>query len=200
MPVEIARGSRLGRTSSSIDGERKKRRVEVLSARERDLLRAADRKPEAPEVERYPLQHHFTHELECLWWLAVWAVSCRLGNWREVCNIFIPYNAGGAVDTRFAFLGGEDSPLFGAFGRSLPNNLEGVFEWLEKTRCYLALRYFELAVLDKEKIADPREHSYAYVNLHRLVNVRIPPDAPPLVKTSNPLWKVVEGVSEGDSE
>ncbi|TEB24193.1 hypothetical protein FA13DRAFT_1792094 [Coprinellus micaceus] len=195
MPVEIMLGYRLILRDTS----QKKRRIEPLTARQR--LQAARSRPQTdnadllPREEPDPLQHHFLHELECLWWLTLWSITCKLGNWNHVKNVFVPFMTENIAIVRKSFFADQVSFHFAALGAELPQFLQPAYLHLQTARDYFSTRLFELAALSTTERENPAEYSLAYAALRDLVKVEIPSNSPPVVRGSNPFWEVV---SEGE--
>ncbi|KAJ3532846.1 hypothetical protein NMY22_g7580 [Coprinellus aureogranulatus] len=198
MPVEIAQGRRLALAEHDRI-KRKIARIEGLNAVERSKLlkielaasRNAGPSGDTQDEKLDPLQHHFTHELECIWWLSLWAITCRLGSWLRVSTFFVPHNPLSALGNREGLLRSGPHGIFNLLGRELHPSLELVYDQLRQIREFLADNYLELSELDAVSRASPAVHSHAYTMLRGLVNVDIPSDAPPLVNSSNPDWKVL---------
>jgi hypothetical protein len=192
----------LGRRLISKDTAQKKRRTEQpLTARQK--LQAARSRPltknasPIPREEPDPLQHHFLHELESLWWLSLWAITCKLGNWSQVKNVFVPFMTEDTAMAREYFLIYENSPHFVDLGAELPQFLQDAYVHLQTARDYFGTRFSELAALDARERQKPAEYSLAYAALRDLAKVEIPADAPAVVRSSNPFWRVL---SEGELE
>ncbi|TEB30525.1 hypothetical protein FA13DRAFT_1774689 [Coprinellus micaceus] len=196
MPVEIVLGRRL---ASNDTAQKRPHLSEPLTAKqkaqeEESRLLARSRNPGPQEKEDH-LQHHFIHDLECLWWLSLWSITCKLGNWDQVKDVFVPFNAGNAGLARKEFLVDKGAPAFDALRTALPEPLQLVHIYLEVARTYFQSRFPELAQLDSTERRDPTGYSYAYSIFRKLVNATIPSDAPSVVWGSNPYWEVV---SEGE--
>ena len=191
MPVEIMLGYRL----TAGDTSQKKRRTEPLTAKQR--LQVARERPrtentvQLPPEKPDPLQHHFLHELECLWWLLLWSITCKLGNWSRVKNVFVPFMAENIAVMRKSFLVDQASFHFTALGAELPRILQPVYFHLQTARDYFTTRFFELAALGTVERENPAEYSVAYNAFRDLVNVGIPPDAPAAKRSSNPFWEIM---------
>lgn len=195
MPVEIMLGYRL----IPSDTPEKKPRTEPLTAKQ--MLEAAELQAQTdgttsllPPEEPDPLQHHFLHELECLWWLTLWSITCKIGKWNYVKNVFVPLMTDNVAIVRKAFLTDPVSFDFAALSGEMDHSLQHPYLHLRITRDYFRTRFFELSLLSTAKREDPGEYSVAYRAFRDLVRVNIPSDAPPVVQGSNPFWKVV---SEG---
>lgn len=190
MPVEIWKGRRTAPREEVVMSSKRPRVAYSLTAAERE--RELRESPGQLEIyislftkrESDPLQHHFTHDLECLWWLTLWSVTCRLGRWKGVSSVFAPSNSALASVLREGFLM-YDKEILLALADESPDYLGNVYKYLRTSRAYLRIRYFELAEMDKKTREDPAEHARAYLSLYRLVNAEIPPEAPPLVDISD---------------
>lgn len=199
MPVEIVLGRRLvseDAVPNKPDLTEPLTAVQKAQEKEQRLL-ARVLNPVPQEKEEDPLQRHFTHELESLWWLVLWSITCKLGNWDQVRDVFVPFNAGHAGLARKEFLIDEGAPAFGALFTAVPDSLRFVHIYLNVARTYFQSRFPELARLDSTERCNPTEHSFAFNIFRKLVNATILSDAPSVVRGSNPFWRVL---SEGEVE
>lgn len=201
MPVEIVLGYRIRSTPASHKRPHLARPLTAKEVEEQEEQESdEDSDLAVQDQDTDPLQHHFIHELESLWWLSLWSITCKLGNWNQVKDVFVPFNAGNTGELRKSFLIEEHSFQFKALRAALPSALWPVHKRLRVTRGYLGSRFPELARLDSTKRWNPAEYSHAYNGFRKLVNVEVPPDAPPPVQSFNPVWEVSEGEFEAPSK
>ena len=199
MAVEIALGRRVeswaGNRFASTRSLKLPRQVRPLTATEAEAdqyeLEFGGMENGSPKRGLEPILHHFTHEMECLWWLSLWSVTARLGKWEAVKDVFIPFASTGDAEARERFLM-NDTLKLDALVEELPGSLRPVCSFLKISREYLRFRYLELAKLGEKAREDPAEHSHAFKSLRNLVNVQIPSEAPPLEHCSHPFWTIRE--------
>ncbi|TEB24225.1 hypothetical protein FA13DRAFT_1797448 [Coprinellus micaceus] len=154
--------------------------------------------PSKPEQrQRDNVQHHFAHDLESLWWIAVWAITCRLGIWNNVETVFIPYLGVASVARMTFILGpGQLSRCLRVLPRSVsdPNS-----EAMEAARQWFAKSYTTWSE-GPEKRRDAAEHSMDYVEIAELVLQKFSGDVPKLVKMDNPVYKAQLVADDEDAQ
>ena len=155
--------------------------------------------PSKPEQSRRDnVQHHFTHDMESLWWIAVWAITCRLGFWNGVETVFIPHLSVPSV-ARMGFI--ESPGQLSRCLRALPRSVSRpTSEAVEAARQWFAESYTTWSAECPEKRRDPAEHSMGYVKIAVLVLQEFSGNVPRLVRTSNPVYRVQLVADEDDSD
>lgn len=154
--------------------------------------------PSKPEQrQRDNVQHHFAHDLESLWWIAVWAITCRLGIWNNVETVFIPYLGVASVAQMTFILGpGQLSRCLRVLPRSVSDPTS---EAMEAARQWFAKSYTTWSE-GPEKRRDAAEHSMGYVEIAELVLQEFSADVPKLVRMDNSVYKVQLVADDEDAQ
>lgn len=191
MPVEVSQGYHFLPKPKAAAKEQKTR-LEQYAAKRAARQEAVDQPiPQADSV-----RYNFLHDLECLLWLVLWAITYRIGYSKPVSEVFVPFVNTFVTHARSRWL--NEPHLFANALKDIPSSVDNVKQSLDDARDFISSRYEDMC--SHEMRQDIAQHSSHYVVMRDLVFETIPDNAPPLVKIDpKVIYTLLQGTTGAES-